>query len=250
MDNNTIIYGLIGYPLGHSFSAAFFNKRFHDDGLNAEYRNFEIPDITMFPDIIADTYIKGLNVTLPYKQQVIPFLDKLDATAAEIVAVNVINKTTDSNGKAVLTGYNTDTIGFSRSLQPLLHSWHKKALILGTGGASKAVAYALSKLGIDYCFVSRHASERAITYNDLTAALLEKYTVVVNTTPLGMSPHLDECPDIPYEALGERHICYDLIYNPEETLFLKKAATQHAITKNGAEMLRLQALAAWEIWNS
>lgn len=248
------IYGLIGYPLGHSFSQTFFNQKFESEGINAQYINFEIPRIEDFPDVLAGhSKLKGLNVTIPYKQQVIPYLDSLDPVAAEIGAVNVIKLNRNEKGDITsLRGYNSDVIGFVDSIRPMLTPSHKKALVLGTGGASKAIAYGLNSLGVEPMFVSRTKAEGRYTYEGLQLhpELLEEYTVIVNTTPLGMYPHVDECPDIPYEYITPAHICYDLLYNPDVTLFMKKCAEHGAVTKNGLEMLLMQAFAAWNIWKS
>ncbi len=244
-------YGLLGYPLGHSFSRDFFNRKFQDENIDAEYLNFEIPEIGFAKEIILENQeLCGLNVTIPYKQLIIPYLNDLSEEAQAIGAVNVIRIT--RNGKKLhLKGFNSDVIGFVKSIQPLLEPHHKKALILGcTGGASKAVRYGLeTKLNLEVKGVSRRPSESNITYNDVTPELLEEYTVIVNCTPSGMYPHVNECPELPYEALTSKHLLYDLIYNPEETLFLQKGAQQGAKIKNGMEMLLLQAIASWEIWN-
>ena len=189
-----------------------------------------------------------MNVTIPYKEQVIPYLDDLDEDARLIGAVNVIKFTKGFLGKTKLIGYNSDIIGFKRSIEPLLDSSHRKALILGTGGASKAVMHGLKQLGVGTTFVSRTPKEHCITYQDVTPELLESYTVIVNTTPLGMFPNVEACPDIPYDALTPKHLLYDLLYNPDETLFMKKGKEHGAVVKNGLEMLLLQAFAAWEIW--
>ena len=244
------LYGLLGYPLGHSFSRNFFNNKFEAEDIDAEYLNFEIPDINMIHEVISEHYnLKGLNVTIPYKEQVIPFLDELDEDAANIGAVNVI-KIIRENGDFKLKGYNSDVIGFCDSIAPLLKPHMKKALILGTGGAAKAVFYGLKKLGIESQYVSRKKSDLAIAYTELNEDILNEYHIIVNTTPLGMYPNMDESPDIPYELLNEKHLCYDLLYNPDETLFMKNAKAQGATTKNGLEMLLLQAFAGYEIWNS
>jgi len=244
-------YGLLGYPLGHSFSRDFFNRKFQDENIDAEYLNFEIPEIGFAKEIILENQeLCGLNVTIPYKQLIIPYLNDLSEEAQAIGAVNVIRIT--RNGKKLhLKGFNSDVIGFVKSIQPLLEPHHKKALILGcTGGASKAVRYGLeTKLNLEVKGVSRRPSESNITYKDVTPELLEEYTVIVNCTPSGMYPHVNECPELPYEALTSKHLLYDLIYNPEETLFLQKGAQQGAKIKNGMEMLLLQAIASWEIWN-
>lgn len=244
------LYGLLGYPLGHSFSRNFFNNKFESELINAEYLNFEIPDINMLNEVISEHHnLKGLNVTIPYKEQVIPFLDELDEDAANIGAVNVI-KIIRENDKMILKGYNSDIIGFCDSISPLLKPNMKKALILGTGGAAKAVFYGLKKLGIEALFVSRKRSQKAISYSDITKEIIDEYHIIVNTTPLGMYPNIDESPDIPYNLLTPDHLCYDLLYNPDETLFMKNAKTYGANTKNGLEMLLLQAFASYEIWNS
>lgn len=243
-------FGLIGYPLGHSFSKNFFNEKFESEGIDAEYVNFEIPSIEEFPNILAaNPNLAGLNVTIPYKEKVISYLDEVDQDAAAIGAVNVIS-IERKKGKLKLTGHNSDLLGFTRSIEPLLEPHHKKALILGTGGASKAVNYGLKQLGLETLFVSRSRNDdHTITYGQLTPALMEEYHVVVNCTPVGMYPKADLFPDIPYQALTPKHLLYDLLYNPSTTLFMKKGSDQGAIVKNGLEMLLLQAFGAWEIWN-
>lgn len=242
------IYGLIGYPLTHSFSQQYFNRKFDAESIAARYVNFEIPEIADFQDIIKDNpNLCGLNVTIPYKEQVIPYLDELDPDTAEIGAVNVIKFIRKGN-KLRLKGYNSDVIGFTDSLSPLLTPKMKHALVLGTGGASKAVMQALKKLGISATLVSRTPAEGRYTYGDLTPEIMAENLLIVNTTPLGMYPHMDECPDIPYDQLTTDHLCYDLLYNPDVTLFMRKAAEHGAATKNGLEMLLLQAFAAWNIW--
>ena len=244
------LYGLLGYPLGHSFSRNFFNNKFEAENIDAEYMNFEIPDINMLNEVISEHYnLKGLNVTIPYKEQVIPFLDEIDNDAANIGAVNVV-KIIRENDKLKLKGYNSDIIGFCDSISPLLKPHMKKALILGTGGAANAVYYGLKKLGIEAQFVSRKRNDKAISYMDITQKIIDEHHVIVNTTPLGMYPNVDESPDIPYELLTDKHLCYDLLYNPDETLFMKNAKVYGAETKNGLEMLLLQAFASYEIWNS
>ena len=245
------IYGLIGYPLTHSFSKTYFNQKFESENINAEYVNFEIPDISFFSDILLKvSNIKGCNVTIPYKEKVIPYLDELDEAADAVGAVNVI-KFVDDFDEVKLVGYNSDIIGFSDSIEPILEAKDKYALILGTGGASKAVAYALNELGIKLTFVSRNKKgDDCITYEDLDEAIMKKNTIIVNTTPLGMYPHVENAPNIPYHLLDESHLCYDLIYNPDETKFMKLAKERGARVKNGLEMLLLQAFASWNIWNS
>lgn len=243
-------FGIVGYPLGHSFSPDYFNEKFQNEGIDAIYEKYELPVISDLQGIIDYTpELRGFNVTIPYKEKVMSFLDTISPEARAIGAVNVV-KVTHEDGRTHLMGYNSDVIGFTRSIQPLLMDHHKKALILGTGGACKAVNYGLHQLGLETIIVSRSERDNTILYSQITKELLEEYTVIVNTTPSGMAPHFDECPDIPYELLSSKHLLYDLIYNPEETLFLKKGKDQGAITKNGLEMLLLQAEAGWEIWNS
>ena len=249
-------YGLIGYPLGHSFSRKFFTEKFEQEDIDAQYLNFEIPSIEEFPNIIAShPELLGLNVTIPYKQQVMQYLDEISPEAKAIGAVNVVKcQRSTVNCQPKLTGYNSDVIGFVESIKPLLKPHHEKALILGTGGASKAIHYGLEeKLGMETLFVSRKLSTvncqlSTITYNDITKDLLQDYTVIVNCSPVGMFPKVDECPALPYEAMNENHLLYDLVYNPLETLFMKKGAAQGATVKNGLEMLHLQAIASWEFW--
>lgn len=245
------LYGLIGYPLGHSFSQGFFNKKFDGEGIDAEYRNFEIPDITDFPKIIANhPTLRGLNVTIPYKQAVIPYLDEIDPIARRIGAVNVIRVTRNAAGAVRLKGFNSDIIGFTESISPLLSGAnHTRALVLGTGGASHAVMTGLAKLNISGTLVSRSPRPGVITYADLNEDVMSAHTVIVNTTPVGMYPHTDACPDIPYRLVTEVHVCFDLIYNPDVTLFMQRCAEQGAVVKNGLEMLLLQAFAAWEMWH-
>ena len=243
-------YGLIGYPLGHSFSRNFFNEKFKSEEIDAEYINYEIPSIKEFNDVILRNHdLVGLNVTIPYKEQILPYLDELDPEAAAIGAVNVIKIVHPINGKMKLVGYNSDILGFTQSIEPLLKPLHKKALILGTGGASKAVYHGLKKLGLETMFVSRTKKEGVLTYNELTPEIMDEYKVIVNCTPVGMYPCADKYPDIPYECLTENHLLYDLLYNPSTTLFMKKGADMGATTKNGLEMLLLQAFGAWDIWN-
>jgi len=242
-------YGLIGYPLGHSFSIEYHNQRFADEGINAKYINFEIASIDQLPEVInSNPELKGLNVTIPYKEKVLEFLDYISPEARSIGAVNVI-RVVHEGSNVVLKGYNSDVIGFTQSIEPMLESHHKKALVLGTGGASKAVAYGLKSLGVDPVFVSRYERPDTIQYASITPDVVKEYNVIVNCTPLGMFPKINACPELPYEALDENNILYDLIYNPDETLFLKKGAKQGAAVKNGLEMLLLQAFASWEFWN-
>lgn len=243
------LYGLIGYPLVHSFSKTFFNEKFVSENISAEYVNFEIPRIEDFKEVVlSHPTLKGLNVTIPYKEAVIPYLDGMDDRAARIGAVNVI-KFVRSGGGLKLIGYNSDVIGFSESIGPLLSEKHTHALILGTGGASKAVHTALVELGLSVAFVSRTPEKGVFSYADLTSEVMSCYNVIVNTTPLGMYPAIGQAPAIPYANLTPDHLLYDLIYNPDETLFMKKGKEQGAVVKNGLEMLLLQAFAAWEIWH-
>lgn len=244
---NQHVFGLVGRNIGHSFSRKYFTERFEKGKFEGySYQNFDLPTIEEFPEIIKNNpNLKGLNVTIPYKETVIPFLNKLSKKAFTIGAVNTIR--VSKSGK--LKGYNTDCYGFEKSLKPLLEPHHKKALILGTGGASKAIAYALEELDLLYTFVSREANGNTIDYDRINATTFGNYQIIINCTPLGTSPNVDECPAIPYEFFTQKHIAYDLIYNPEETLFLRKARLQGANTKNGFEMLVLQAEKAWKIWN-
>ena len=244
------VYGLIGKNIGYSFSRGYFTQKFEELGLTDHlYTNFDIENIEKFDTEIKNIgNLKGCNVTIPYKEKIIPFLDEIDEEAQKIGAVNTIKVL--PNGK--FKGFNTDYFGFQNSIKNLLQPIHNKALILGTGGASKAVAFALVNLGLDYRFVSRKDSTSALhlTYNELGSSVLQDFTVLINTTPLGTSPQTDECPDVPYEFLSKNHLLFDLIYNPSETLFLRKGKAQGAKIKNGLEMLELQAEKAWEIWNS
>ncbi len=242
-------YGLIGYPLVHSFSISYFNQKFIDEKIDAVYENFEIPTIDLLPEVIdSNPDLRGLNVTIPYKQKVMPFLDAISQEAMAIGAVNVI-KVTREGGKSRLKGYNSDVIGFTKSIESMLEKFHKKALILGTGGASKAVDYGLKFLGLETVFVSRYQRPGTIQYEDITPDIIKEYNVIVNCTPCGMYPHTEECPKLPYEAMDNRTILYDLIYNPDTTLFMKKGAEHGANTKNGLEMLLLQAFASWDFWH-
>ena len=243
-------YGLIGYPLGHSFSVSYFNQKFADENINAKYENFEIPSIDMLPEIIdSHPDLRGLNVTIPYKEKVFDFLDSVSPEARAIGAVNVIKVIHEGN-KIILKGYNSDVIGFTQSIEPMLDKkWHKKALILGTGGASKAINYGLKSLGLETVFVSRYERPGTIQYDKITPEVVKEYNVIVNCTPVGMFPKTEECPKLPYEAMDHHTILYDLIYNPDQTLFMRRGAEYGADVKNGLEMLLLQAFASWEFWN-
>jgi shikimate dehydrogenase len=289
------LFGLIGFPLGHSFSRGYFTEKFAREGIDAQYLNFEIPDASMLLDVIRDNpELRGLNVTLPHKQAVIPLLDELSDEAREIGAVNVIKIDPPQpslkgreNGDVAghrslplregwggsLKGFNSDIIGFMESIKPLLQPWHKKALVLGTGGASKAICVGLKRLGIEWRYVSRNGGQGArskeqentscpnnplapcplplapLNYSDLTPEVMAEYTVIVNCTPVGMFPKVDAAPAIPYELLTPRHLLFDCVYNPEDTLFLKRGREQGATGKNGLEMLHLQAEASWKFWN-
>lgn len=243
------LFGLLGRDISYSFSRGYFTKKF--TALNLEhhsYVNFDIPKIEDFPSIIENNKsIKGINVTIPYKEEVMAYLDKIDKTAKEIGAVNTIKITKRGN----LKGYNSDVVGFEKSIVPLLEKHHKKALILGTGGASKAIAYALKLNNIKYKFVSRKPkTKKQISYNDLSQEIIQDYTIIVNSTPLGTSPDVDKCPAIPYQFITSKHLLYDLIYNPEISKFLANGKANGAKIKNGYEMLELQAEESWRIWNS
>lgn len=243
------LYGLLGYPLVHSLSQNYFNQKFESENIDAEYINFEIPDVGMLMEVVAENEnLNGLNVTIPYKEQVIPFLDEIDPAASEVGAVNVIKFIRGKDGLR-LKGYNSDIIGFTDSIKSLLKPHHQSALVLGTGGAAKAVSYSLRKLGLEVQLVSRRKSANTLVYEELTKNDLKTHKVIVNTTPLGMYPNVDTCPDIPYRYLTSQHLCYDLIYNPDETLFLKNSRLAGAQVKNGLEMLLLQAFASYSIWN-
>ena len=242
------LFGLIGKNISYSFSKKYFTEKFALNELVAcSYSNFDIQTIEEFPTLIrSNPDLEGLNVTIPYKESVIPYLDKLSKNAAQIGAVNVICFTKKGKTK----GYNSDYYGFMKSLEPLLQTHHKKALILGTGGAAKAVAYALDKLGILHAFVSREEKKDMICYNQINASTFDNFHIIINCTPVGTSPNTEVFPKIPYPFFTEKHIAFDLIYNPEETQFLKNAKERGAVTKNGYEMLVLQAQKAWEIWNN
>lgn len=241
------LYGLVGKNIAYSFSKKYFTERFlKTQASDCVYDNFDISEIQEFRDVLkSNPTLKGLNVTIPYKEAVIPYLDSLSKKAVEIGAVNVIRFT--KSGK--LKGYNSDAYGFKKALEPMLQEHHRKALILGTGGASKAVAFALKELGILHTFVSRQATENTIDYTKINAATFENYQIIINTTPIGTSPDVEEFPAIPYQFFTEKHIAFDLIYNPEETQFLKKAKQKGAVIKNGMAMLEFQAEKAWQIWN-
>ncbi|MDR3652390.1 MAG: shikimate dehydrogenase [Paludibacter sp.] len=242
-------FGLIGFPLGHSFSKKYFTEKFELEKIDARYDLFELPTISEFELLIKKHELSGLNVTIPYKEKVINYLDELDETATKIGAVNVI-KFIRQDGKLKLKGYNSDAIGFEHSLKPFLKAYHTKALILGTGGASKAIDYILHKNGIETTFVSRTKKSETLVYSELNKEIITENLVIINASPVGTFPHSAECPDIPYQFLTENHLLFDVVYNPAETLFLKKGKEQGAQAINGEGMLVGQAVAAWEIWNS
>lgn len=258
-------YGLIGHPLSHSFSKQYFTEKFDKENIaDTAYDLYPIDDIEQLDELLKKhSNLCGLNVTVPHKVSVIPHLDWMSEYAKEIGAVNCIRIVAESPVAAafsgevgiqdhefMLEGFNTDAYGFEMSLKPLLKSHHNRALILGDGGAARAVKYILSTLNISYKSVTRRPAEHHITFSELTPAQVASHSLIINTTPVGMAPHVNECPDIPYEAITGDHLLYDLIYNPEETLFLKKGAERGATIKNGYEMLILQAEKSWEIWNS
>jgi len=242
-------FGLIGMPLAQSFSKKYFTAKFENEGIDACYELFELQDIAEFTALKEHGGMSGMNVTIPYKEKVIPYLDELDNTAAEIGAVNVI-QFTRHEGIVKLKGYNSDAIGFDTSFSPFLKPFHRKALILGTGGASKAIDYVLRKKGVETTFVSRTPKPGMLTYSQLTQEILADHPVIVNSTPVGTFPKSDACPAIPYEFLTVNHLLFDVVYNPAETLFLKNGRAQGATGINGEAMLIGQAVAAWEIWNS
>lgn len=252
-------YGLLGYPLGHSFSAKFFAEKFATEGIAAHYDNFELPSIDDLRTFVeAHPHLRGFNVTIPHKQAIIPHLDVLSPEAAAIGAVNVVRVEHTSSGVLFLRGLNSDVIGFCESLRPHLRAHHHQALVLGTGGSSRAVVYGLRQLGITPTYVTRTRRAPQISvgnegvdileYDEISPELLARFTLIVNCSPIGMYPHVDEAPTLPYTALTSSHHLYDLVYNPLETRFLALGKTQGATTQNGLQMLHLQALAAWEMW--
>ncbi len=244
-------YGLIGFPLTHSFSKRYFTEKFETEKIDSTYDNFEIGDISKFPEIIqSNPGLIGLNVTIPYKELVIPFLNELNGSAKEIGAVNTIKiKRTESG--VFLKGFNTDTFGFETSLKPLLKEHHKKALILGTGGASKALKYVLAKLGVEFISASiEELKENEIRYEEIDEKLMSDRLLIINATPLGTYPKTDAFPNIPYQFISEKHLLFDLVYNPEVTRFMAKGLQKGATVKNGYEMLLNQAIKSYEIWNN
>ena len=242
------LFGLIGKPLAHSTSKVRFNKMFREQHINAYYENFELDSIEGVSQLVENnSNLCGFNVTIPFKQDVIPYLTRLDETAQAIGAVNTVKVIHKESGTELI-GYNTDWIGFTESFKDLLKG-HSKALILGTGGVSKAVKYALDKLGIENRFVSRNSNFEVMGYYELSPSVMDEYDVIVNCTPMGMWPDVNQCPDIPYTFLSDKHLLLDVIANPDETMFMKKGREHGATAKGGKDMLEQQAVAAWEIWD-
>ena len=240
-------FGLLGRNISYSFSKSYFTKKFSKEGTDATYENFDLPEITEIRNVIeSNPTLEGFNVTIPYKEEMIPFLDELDPVAGEIGAVNTVKVSKERK----LVGFNTDYYGFCESIKPYLNEDHKKALILGTGGASKAIAYGLESMGIPHKFVSRKAGDYRLPYNQLSETVMQEHQVIINCTPLGTSPKTEEYPAIPIHLISPRHLVFDLIYNPSETRLMKLASGEGATTVNGLRMLELQAEKAWEIWNS
>ncbi|QYA27035.1 shikimate dehydrogenase [Gramella sp. MT6] len=239
-------FGLIGKNIDYSFSRKYFSEKFSKENLKDQYVNFDIASIEEFLGILENNEITGLNVTIPYKEAIIPYLDKLDPHSNKIQAVNTIKFEHDGT----ITGYNTDYWGFLNALKPHLKPQHTNALILGTGGASKAIAYALELLDINYKFVSRKPEKEQFSYSDLDKDILDSYTLIINCTPLGTHPKVEACPDLPFQFISKQHLVFDLIYNPSETRLMKLSSEKGALTLNGLEMLKLQAEKAWNIWNS
>lgn len=241
-------FGLIGFPLGHSFSVKYFTEKFRKESIrDCSYSNFEISAVSQVPGILNDPELVGLNVTIPYKESVIGFLNKTDTVVEETGACNCIHILRD-----MVAGYNTDVIGFEQSVSEKLTVRDTRSLVLGTGGSSKAVAWVLKKLGIEFLFVSRkeNAMRDQISYSNLNREILDSHSLIINTTPIGMFPKTNDCPPIPYEYLGPGHYLFDLIYNPAKTLFLEKGEASGARIKNGVDMLAIQAEASWKIWNN
>lgn len=240
-------FGLIGYPLSHSFSKKYFTEKFSAEGIsNCNYELYPISSIDQFPQLLKDVAgLEGLNVTIPYKEEVLPYLHHQSAAVKEIGACNCI-KIKDGE----LTGYNTDVLGFRQSIEPFLKPHHQQALVLGTGGAAKAVVWVLKQLGIGYKYVSRKNADNMLRYEDLDESVMQQYQLVINTTPLGMQPNVHDKPSLPYQYITNHHLCYDLVYNPEKTTFLQLAEERGATIKNGGDMLVIQAEESWKIWNS
>jgi len=244
-------YGLLGYPLTHSFSKRYFTEKFEREKINSTYENFEIDTIEKFPEVVQNNpEVVGINVTIPYKEQVIPYLDELNDSAREIRAVNTI-KVQRKGNEVYLMGYNTDTYGFENALKPLLKPHHRKALILGTGGASKALKYVLNQLNIDFVSASiEELKDKEIRYADIDEKMMEERMLIINATPLGTYPKVNSYPDIPYQFISDKHLMFDLVYNPEVSQFLAKGKARGAGIKNGYEMLLGQAIKSYEIWNT
>ena len=240
-------YGLVGKSISYSFSEKYFTEKFKKNKIqNCTYKNFDLNNIKDLVSILKENDLKGLNITIPYKEQVLSYLDEIEDNAKLIGAINTIKINKDKT----LTGYNTDFIGFINTLRPYINSNCKKALILGTGGASKAIEYGLKKLNIESKKVSRNKKKGDLTYLEIDSDLIKEYQIIINTTPLGTYPDIENYPDIPYKYLTKKHICYDLIYNPDETTFLRKSKKNGAITINGLRMLEIQAEESWKIWNN
>ncbi len=239
-------YGLLGRAISYSFSKGYFTEKFKHLGLNDHsYENFDIPNISDLETVLKERSPKGFNVTIPYKEDVIPFLSSMDSIAKKIGAVNTVKIT-----KQGLIGYNTDAYGFQKSLEPHLKAHHKKALVLGTGGASKAVCYVLDQLGITYTYISRTKKQGQLSYDELNEDIIRSNHLIINCSPLGTHPNIHEKPLIPYSFLGEKHLLFDLIYNPEKTAFLNEGERRKTAICNGLNMLKFQAEKAWEIWNT
>jgi shikimate dehydrogenase len=240
-------FGLIGYPLSHSFSKKYFTEKFSEEGINnCNYELYPISSIDQFPQLLTGVEgLEGINVTIPYKEEVLPFLHHQSEAVQEIGACNCI-KIKDGE----LTGYNTDVLGFRQSIEPFLQPYHQQALVLGTGGAAKAVVWVLKQLGIGYKYVSRKKDDNILLYEDLDEAVMQQYQLVINTTPLGMQPNVHDKPSLPYQYITNQHLCYDLVYNPAKTVFLQLAEERGAAIKNGGDMLMIQAEESWKIWNS
>ncbi len=249
-EQTDMLFGLVGFPLQHSFSKGFFNKKFKREKINANYLNFEIENLNELDSIILNNpNLQGFNVTIPYKEKIIPLLSDISPEASKIGAVNVVKVFRESKSSYRLIGFNTDYIGFKESIEPLINrETETRGLILGTGGASKSVAQVFTDIGISWKKVSRTPNENQFSCSDITKEIVSSYKIIVNTTPVGTFPNNDESPNIPYEYLTSEHLLYDLVYNPEKTMFMKLGEKQGATTKNGMEMLERQALATWEIW--
>jgi shikimate dehydrogenase len=245
------VFGLIGFPLGHSFSKSYFTEKFKKEKIAARYETFPIESLTELPSIFEENpLLEGLNVTIPHKEKILPFLHQVEPEARKIGAVNTI-RIVHLFGNIQLTGFNTDVDGFNLSLVPLLKAQHTKALIIGSGGASKAICYVLDKLHIQWQIVSRTPqTSQMISYSEVTRGLIKSCKLIINTTPLGMFPKTEEYPDLPYNGIGAEHLLYDLVYNPQSTQFMQKGLQNGAQVKNGLEMLQIQADKAWEIWNT